>query len=276
MKTLNSRKNKQNSFAGTVDVYDEKIYIDTDSGEGYDKVITKLDKLINFLAVKYRFHGFTFEDGRQHVTMHILEGIPKFDPSKGVKLSTFIQMMVSRRLINELRNESKSSRNATFLNVRSYSCICSCGYNNNITISADDDIGGHCDRCRAHLSGARRVISVNPSEISLDEHLKNMRHPDRGIADADVFTSEMSDRNDFMQTCDEKSTLDENVIMSYDVQKWLATEDPLVVRLIELICIRDYSLKAAADEVGISRAWADVKLKQLKDKHIVKEIFGRS
>jgi RNA polymerase sigma factor (sigma-70 family) len=274
MKTLNSRKNK-NSFAGTVDVYDEKIYIDTDSGEGYDKVITKLDKLINFLAVKYRFHGFTFEDGRQHVTMHILEGIPKFDPTKGVKLSTFIQMMVARRLINELRNESKGSRNATFLNVRSYSCICTCGYNNNITISADDEIGGNCDRCHAHLSGAKRIISVNPTEISLDEHLRNMKHCAKRTSDTDVFTSEFSDRNDFMQSCNEKSAVDESVIISHDIQKWLATEDPLVVKLIELICFHDYSLKAAADEVGISRAWADVKLKQLKDKHIVREIFGR-
>ena len=269
MKTLNSRKNKS-SFAGIVDVYDEKIYIDTDSGEGYDKVIIKLDKLINFLAVKYRFHGFTFEDGRQHVTMHILEGIPKFDPTKGVKLSTFLQMMVARRLINELRNESKSSKNATFLNVRSYSCICSCGYNNTITISADDDIGGRCDRCQTSLSKARRIIHVNPTEISLDEHLKGRlrRHQGVSCADTDIFNHEFSDRNDFMQSFNEKSTLDDGVIISHDIQKWLATEDPMVVKLIELICMHDYSLKAAADEVGISRAWADVKLKQLKDKHI--------
>jgi len=280
MKTLNSRKNKELQiftdnadkligFAGFVDVYEEQIYIDTRTGEGYNKVIRKLDKLISYLAVKYRFNGFSFEDGRQHVTLHILEGIPKFDPRRGVKLSTFIQMMVSRRLINELRNDSKTARNATFLNIRTYSCVCKCGYNTITTLSSDEKISGNCDQCGHPLSESERVIPTNPVEISLDRGIFHYKTENND-------SPELSEDNELSTLYSEKVALDDSVISSCDIQKWLANEEPMVVKLIELICFHDYSLKAAADHVGISRAWADIKLKKLKDKSIVKEIFGRA
>lgn len=279
MKTLNGHKNKElqiyneeeslTGFAGLVEVYDEQIYVSTLTGEGYEKVIKKLDKLINYLAIKYRFNGFTFEDGRQHVVVHILEGIPKFDPRKGVKLSTFIQMMVSRKLMNELRNDSKTARNATFLNVRTYSCLCQCGYTTTITMAPSSDVSETCNQCGHSLSEATRTIPTNPAEISLD----------RGVY-KDKFSNtedspELPEDNELARMYNDKSSLDDTIITSCDIQKWLSSEEPMVTKLIELICFHDYSLKAAADQIGISRAWADIKLKKLKEKSIVREIFGK-
>ena len=120
MKTVNIHKDKEMEvlidkdtkvrlgFAGWINIDNESVYVDTRNGTGYDIVIKKLDRMIKFLASKYKFSGFTFEDAKQHVCMHVLEGIPKFDPTReNVKLSTFLQMRIQRRLINEIRDNSR-------------------------------------------------------------------------------------------------------------------------------------------------------------------------
>lgn len=284
MKTLNSKQKEmqvfleENSiigFAGSVDVYDSKIYVDTRTGQGYDQVIQKLDKLISYLATKYRFPGFTFEDGRQHVVVHILEGIPKFDPRKNVKLSTFIQMRVSRRLINELRNESRHAKNATMLNVQAYTFTCECNYSETIVVNVGEDVDGECAQCGKMFSKAKKT-AITPNEIPISSYARcdfmgNAQAEERGSD----MSLEFSEENEFLQMQNYRSSMDENIIKSHDIQKWLSTEEPLVVKIVKLICLHDYSIKAAAEKVGISGAWANIKLKNLKNKNIVKEIFGR-
>ena len=101
MKTINSRRQirhkveifidpktgKNNGFVGFVTLYDAEIYVDTRDGTGYSEVIKKLEPLICRFAHKYHFNGNAFEDTKHDVIVHILEGIPKYNPNKEMKLS---------------------------------------------------------------------------------------------------------------------------------------------------------------------------------------------
>src|SRR5271169_3035249 len=114
MKTINSKKTatKQKAvetfhdprtkeyvgFRGLVRLYDEDIYIDTRTGKGYDEVIKKLSALVRKFMSRFHFNGNSSADTKHDIIVHILEGIPKYNPDRNTKLSTFIEMRVGRRL----------------------------------------------------------------------------------------------------------------------------------------------------------------------------------
>lgn len=276
MKTINSKKPNKNykeiqvfvdkdtdkacGFAGIVELYDIKVYIDTRGGTGYDTVIDKLKPLICKFAMKYRFAGNTFEDTRHDIIVHILEGIPKYNPQKNTKLSTFLEMRVNRRLINELRNRSRISRNATYLNVGLYNIYCDCGYS--FIVKIDQLTNKECAECGKSIHNIKRKVSINTPEIS-----------ESMLAPAGLYENCNDDNIPGIQN--EIKDIDDNVIFTHDVQNWLKNEDPRVVKIVELIYFRDYSIKAAAEEVGLSGAGANMKLKELSKNKIVRELFGR-
>lgn len=280
MKTINSKKHQkicedilfftdpdtkvQNGFAGNVELYDSQIYVDTRDGTGYDKVIDKLGSLVYKMALKYHFNGNTFDDTKHDVIIHILEGIPKYDPRKNTKLSTFIEMRVDRRLINELRNCSRISRNATFLNVGSYQVTCECGTNVIATFNGKKGYDKDCKKCGKPLSEAVKQMPLNTPEVN-----ESTLSPNRFYEDfSDIHT-------DFGAMLDDTYPVDDHAIFLHDMKNWLYNEDPRVVRIIELYCFHDYSIKAAAEEVGLSGAGGNMKLKELARNPHVREILGR-
>lgn len=260
---IDKKDNKYNGFVGFAKLYNSEVYIDTRDGTGYNTVIKKLNPLICKFALKFHFSGNTFEDTRHDVIIHILEGIPKYDPRKNMKLSSFLQMRVERRLINELRNKSKASRNATFLNIRTYNITCSCGCNF-VKTMAKNEIK-YCPECDSPIGHAIKSVPINMFEvnesmlISFDEDLET-----------DIYTNTQE-----VVISDEVELLDEGVLRICDMQKWFEDEDPRVVKIVELMYFHDYSITAAAKEVGLTGAGANMKLKNLKNKKIVCELFGR-
>lgn len=272
MKTINSGSKEMKlfldgetltGFAGPVKVFKKDVYVNTKTGVGYDKVIKELGNLINFIAHKYHFDGFAVEDTKQHIIVHILEGIPKFDPRKNVKLSTFIQMRVTRRLINEIRNDAKRNKNATMLNVYSYTFSCVCDNTEVAILGAKEKIEKECSHCGKLMTSAKRN-AIQPCEIPIN----NLIYGNNQSIDID-------DQNGLFKSSTHQYPLDEAVTYSYDLNKWLEKEDPAMAKIIELMCIHDYSINEAARKVGMSGAWANLKLKNLRNKRIVKEIFGR-
>ena len=284
MKELNSNKKetqlfvKDNcitGFKGFVEISNSNIYIDTRTGKGYSEAIKKFDKLINYFANKYHFSGFTFEDNKQHIIMHILESIPKFDPRKKVKLSTFIQVCVSRKLINEIRNENVKTKNATTLNIYSFAHTCKCGYSETFTLNKGQKCDKKCFRCGSLLKEGKQT-SINFSEIPVGCHMYGVVSGNTEGTNCDFVDSiEYSTDNQFLRAQNYTYSVDDYTIYKYDLKKWLKNEDPLLVKIINLVYYNNYSIKSAAKRVGISGAWAHIKLKKLKDKHIVKEIFNR-
>lgn len=285
MKTINSKQatnrhisiytdvsnDKHVGFSGIIDVNNKKIYVNTKTGVGYDKIIARLNKLIGYLAAKYRLVGNSTEDNKQNVVLHILEGIPKYNPFKNTQLSTFLQMRVERRLINEIRNENILCRNATILNIRSFGVSCSCGLNYVATVDKKISLRLHmCDDCN-EPAYEQSYVSLNNKELLL-----NAPAPDRNSASGESTHSDIDDvmdKSDILQQNQEP--LDDSVISACDMNSWLEGEDPRLVKIVKLICFDDYSVRAAGRAVGLTGAGASMKLRELKDKKIVKEILGR-
>jgi len=279
MKTINIKKksdleifvdidNRPRGFAGTIAIYDSAIYVDTRNGTGYEAVINKLAPLIHKFMSKYHFTGNGPEDTQQDIALHIIEGIPKFDPRKDVKLSTFLEMRINRRLINEIRDKNRIYKNATFLNVASFRATCKCGNTFTVTVSNDDsDI--MCEQCGSKIE-IKKKISVNSPEVS--ESM--LFHITNGNME-DVETLDRLPLDDYNIIGNKQVSVEDQVILKEDMSSLLEDEDPKLVEIINLIYFQDYSIKAAAEKVGISSAGANIKLKKLQDNKIIKELFNR-
>lgn len=277
MKTINVSKDKELEiftdskteeflgFAGWINIDNEKVYVDTRDGTGYDKIINKMSKLIKYLASKYKFNNFTFEDSKQNIAMHILEGIPKFDPRKNIKLSTFLQMRINRRLINEIRDDSRFYRNATLLNVQNFSVTCACGVSISLSLHSDEKISDkNCLECGASLNGAKKR-AISQSEVSLDNT----------ILTDNAAPSDSENMVENVNIFGEPKGIDEDTIIAKkDIKEWMKDEDPRIIKLIELICFDDYSIKDAAEIAGISNAGANIKLRNLRKNKKIREILG--
>jgi RNA polymerase sigma factor (sigma-70 family) len=260
-----SKTKEYSGFAGTVELYDSSIYIDTRNGIGNDEVIKKLMPLIHKLMRIFRFNGNTANDTKHDIIVHILEGIPRYDPRKNTKLSTFIETAVCNRLKNRLRDKSRISKNANYLNVCVYHIVCNCGNDFTITVSNGEEHNTLCPECGKPISEAKKKVAVNTPEVS--ESMLNYIDDDSHV--------DMSAGEHYSFIRNETKTLDEEVIHTHDIKAWLESEDPRIVKIIELIYFHDYSIKAAAEEVGLSGAGANMKLKDLQNKEIVRELFGR-
>lgn len=267
LKVFTDSEGKHVGFAGTVLLYDSAIYIDTRDGTGYEETITKLTPLIYKFLSKFYFGGNSYEDTKQDIILHILEGIPKYDPRKDVKLSTFIEMRVHRRLINELRDKSRIFRNATFLNVSSYHFTCKCGNNFVLTIS-NDESEVLCNSCGKRIK-IKKKVSVNTPEVN--ESMLFHIDEDRGH-DSVIDELPLTDYNLIRSS---QKPVDEQVITREDMNILLENEDPKIAEMVRLIYFYDYSIKAAAEKVGISSAGANIKLKKLQDNKMVRELFNR-
>jgi len=279
MKTINSKKSENTAleifvdpktqeylgFAGIVSLYDTHVYIDTRNGKGYDEVIKKLGPLIHKLMSKFHFNGNASSDTKHDIIVHILEGIPKYDPSKNTKLSTFIEMRVNRRLINELRDKSRISKNATFLNIGTFHVVCQCGNDFIITLSNSDESTATCSACGKSLAQAKKKVAVNTPEVN-----ESMLYVDDGLRQTSL---QISDHEHILHEADRP--VDEDVIFRHDMLNFLETADPRIVKIFELIYLHDYSIKAAAEEVGLSGAGANMKLKDLQYNKMIKELFDR-
>jgi len=283
MKTLNSKNNinrhikifnkddKYCGFSGIVKVVNKNIYVNTATGSGYEKVIKELRGMINFLAAKYKFSGAPFDDRKQNVIIHILEGIPKYDPRKNTKLSSFLQMRINRQLINELRNESRISRNATFLKIGTFYVTCKCGASESINIPAKDDLNDYkCTSCESSFKDARQIVTTSTPELNSSdlcssrddsENTDKLEYMSQNIYGDSIFGKE-----------DDLSNMAEYM---HDLYNWLKDEDPRVAKIVELVCYKDYTITDAARCVGLTGAGASLKLKSLRKKKVVREILGR-
>ena len=265
-------KDKYIGFAGEVKLFKKKVYIDTKNGTGYNLVIQHLSSFISYLMSKYNLHniGFSKNDTRQHIVMRILEGIPKFDPTKNTKLSTFLYMRVERRLINEIRNSSSDFRNPTILNISLYSIVCKCGNKFTLADDLNKDIRENtCNKCGSNLKEAR-IFSINKPALTFgEESIKFMLD--------DCYTlDDILDENGFNIPLiyGEKKSIEDNIVFKHDILDWLPHIDNKTSALIEMICFGDMSVKSAADKVGISHTGASNRLKALSRKKRFKEMLA--
>lgn len=95
-------------------MYDEEFVIDKRTGYGFDKVISKIEPLINKWASSIRFGDMPFEDRKQEIYIIALNGISNFDETKNVKLSTFLHTHIKNKIISKIKSTNKKSNNANY------------------------------------------------------------------------------------------------------------------------------------------------------------------
>jgi RNA polymerase sigma factor (sigma-70 family) len=163
MELFYNDKNEYAGFAGLVKVKDQEFFVDCRNGSGIDRVIKEMSDLISYLASKFNFDGFDLEDKKQHIALRMIEGIPQFKPDKGAKLSSFLQMRVTRRLINEIRDANRCRKSATNLNNRVFSYHCSCG-----NVFSSEEGTTVCTVCSKPIDLEKRRW-IKQSTVSIDE-----------------------------------------------------------------------------------------------------------
>ena len=101
-----------------VEVYDEHIKINIETGMGYDKVLEKMDPLLNSYSYKFKIETMEPEDVKQELVIIVLEGIANYNHEKNVKLSTFLHTHIFNKIISKINSTLKKSNNASFLKTK--------------------------------------------------------------------------------------------------------------------------------------------------------------
>ena len=223
-------------YAANVAVYDEVFYVDTETGEGIDKVLKKIDPLLCGQAAKSYLPGYVFDDIKQELTVIAIDGIYAYDPTRGVKMSTFLQTHLKHKFISKLRSENKMSNDAF-------------GFEDDGSSPGQSKI----KRVREELNFSQCTPVNRENEMIPFEH---------SVGEEDGMYGELR--------------------MSYDsinfrvsLKKLLAKIDPKTAKIVELVYFKDYTIKDAAYEVGLSGWAASMRLKNLSNKRAFQDIFDK-
>lgn len=223
-------------YAADVEVYDETIFVNTETGEGIDKVLKKIDPLLCGQSAKSYLPGYTFEDIKQELTVIAIDGIYAYDPTRGVKMSTFLQTHLKHKFISKLRSENKMSNDAF-------------GF---------DDSG--TDRGPSKIQRVREELSF--SQCTPVNHENEMIPFEHSVGEDDGMYGE-------------RRVSYESVDFQISLKKLLKKIDPKTAKIVELVYFKDYTIKDAAQQVGLSGWAASMRLKNLASKRAFKDIFDK-
>jgi RNA polymerase sigma factor (sigma-70 family) len=223
-------------YRAYVDVYNDRYYVDTNTGEGFDKVLAKIDPLINKFASTMYIPGFKFEDAKSELLIIAIEGIMAFDPHREIKLSTFLHKHLHNKKISFLRSENKMSNDAFSLNSK--------------------------EESEKKIKKVREPI--NFSQFKLVDGNSDP-HPT-------PFENTISDDNPSYDSAIIKNRIDKSEFES-SLDKACQKLDQKTKKIIELMYYEDYSIKDAADAVGLSGWAASMRLKKLAGKSYIRNIF---
>ena len=222
------------TYSQEVEVYDELIYVNTETGEGIDKVLEKIDPLLCGQAAKSYLPGYTFEDIKQELLVMAINGINAFDPTRGVKLSTFLQTHLRHKFISKLRSENKMSNDA-------FSYVDS-GHGESIA---------KIQRVREELNFSQCTPVNGENEAIPFEHSVG---EDDGIYGGNALRYE-------------------SVNFRISLNKVLDGLDYKTRQIVKLVYFEDYTIKDAAREVGLSGWAASMRLKNLSKKKAFRDMF---
>ena len=232
-------KAEEKSFKGYADLYDENMYIDTATGRGLDRALRKIDPLLCKMASKTYMSGYSFDDIKQELVIVAIDGIRAYNPDKKVKLSTFLHVHLRNKLISKIRSKNKISNDASYIKRKA------------------NDGEGPTTVVRSEINFSQ--ISTFDSE-SGEESSSNFI--DGVSSDGGVYPSNGD------------PYCNANFISS--LRRLSDHIDPKTSKIIELVCLNDYSIKDAAHEVGLSGWAASMRLKNLSKNGIIKDFFDKN
>jgi RNA polymerase sigma factor (sigma-70 family) len=229
----------EKGYRAFVDVYNERYYVDTNTGEGFDKVLAKIDPLLNKFASTLYVPGFKFEDAKSELSIIAIEGIMSFDPHRDVKLSTFLHKHIHNKKISLIKSENKMSNDA-------------------FSLQLQEEKGEASPKIRK----VREALNFSQFKINNAKDEQTT-----------LFENTIADDNASLESSIIKSRYDKTEFES-SLEKACERLDSKTKKIIELMYFEDYSIKDAADAVGLSGWAASMRLKKLASKSSIKNIFG--
>jgi len=244
-----SRKKVERNFEGIVEVYDETFYLNTETGVGVGAVLKKIGPLINKWAYKSRLPNYTIEDLKQEIAIIAIDGMKAFQPSRKVKLSTFLHTHINYKMISKIRNVNKIGNDASFL------------------LEKDKDI----ERDKNHKKHSMRVARKECLFGSMNSNHKSKGKRPSNTSKTFDYQSVVKNE-DGLYGSSQKTERYLNMRLSFDLLS--KTLDEKTAKIIELILDKDYTIKAAAEEVGLTGWAASKRLKSLTRNKAFMTDFG--
>jgi len=226
------------TFSGYVDMYDEKVYIDTNTKQGYSRVLERIDPLLCKWSSKTYMPGYTFEDIKQELSVIIVEGINAFDPKKKVKLSTFLHTHLRNKLISKIKSVNKLSNDACSLR--------------GIVGSDEDEAKYRRSREELSFSSMARVDPGSGEEYG-------------------EFQSTLSNSDSLYA---EDGTIFERIDLELAIEKVAQVVDEKTYFILKRVCLDGYSIKDAAAEVDLTGWAASMRLKKLAKHKFIIDMLG--
>jgi len=255
------------SFCGTVSMYDESIYIDTETGKGFDLVLKKIEPLIFKMSSKTFMRGYAQEDIRQELAIMAIEGIKAFDKSKNVKLSTFLHIHLKNKLISQIKSENKLANNATVALDFKFPDECNCGSSTFVSEVSFSSEKRTCTQCEKLF--VKKLVNTK-QEVPfcvMDEKIRQ-GDEDQNLGFSDIISGE----NSILRSA--RSEID-----NLEILKSIKSLEPdlsdTTAKMLYLISIHDYNVSDAANEVGLSAWEANSTLKKLSKNKKIKEMLSR-
>lgn len=106
---------ERKNFEGYVKLYNDIYYLNTETGEGVQKVLKKIDPLLCKMASKTYIPGYTFEDIKQELSIMAIKGMRAYNPKMNATLSTFLTGHLRNKIISKLKSENKMSNDASIV-----------------------------------------------------------------------------------------------------------------------------------------------------------------
>jgi RNA polymerase sigma factor (sigma-70 family) len=257
-------------FKGIVKMYDEEVHINTLTKEGYARVLERIDPLLCKWASKTYMPGYTFEDIKQELALIIIEGVNAYDPSKKVKLSTFLHTHLRNKLISKIKSVNKLSNDAYSLHEKAELEICECGglisFKKIRNLETRDVFTKYsCEECSKEYKPNHRrsreelVFSAMPKT-----------DPRSGEEYAE-FENCLSNSDNFYSN---NSTPFERVDLELAIEKLSEMIDKKTYIILRMVCLEGHSIKDAAREVGLTGWAASMRLKKLERYKVINDLLA--
>lgn len=226
------------AYSGYVEMYEEKIYVDTETKQGYQRVLERIDPLLCKWSSKTYMPGYTYEDIKQELSVIIVEGINSFDPSKSVKLSTFLHTHLRNKLISKIKSVNKLSNDACSIKV------------------AEDDEEGNATKYRRSRE---------------EFNFTSMARVDPGSGEEYCEFQDTLANSDSLYA--EDGTVFERIDLELAIDRVSDLVDVKTHTILRKVCLDGYSIKDAANEVGLTGWAASMRLKKLSRLKLINEIL---
>lgn len=257
-----------NYFTGNVRVYNEEFYINANTGEGLDRVLKKIDPLLFKMSNSLFIPNYAPEDLKQELAIIAIEGVRSYDSTKNVKLSTFLHIHLHNKIISKIRSRNKLSNNAFSVSEnQSLPSVCECG-SSIFAVNEKDgvEISRECTTCdkiyRKEIRTAKKEVLFSEVDYKLN--------------------SNGEDQMSFVDTVGEESAVfnpGHSAQATFDAEASIESIcdglDEKTSKILRMISLEDYSIKDAAEEVGLSPWAANLRLKNLSRNKKIRDMLHR-